>query len=460
MITRISQRILVSTLGLILLGFVMGNMILIYVGFIPVIYASIGFIIKTPKKYEVNRYDESLELFIGDRVTVKKTIKISKGLGPLIVYEKLPREFKLVNGSNIHVYWKGFEPITKQYEYEYECSRRGVYETGSVSIQGLHPFNLYPPNIETLANNQELVINPKPSIVKKVRRRQQYTLFPLPSESRIKLGAPTLDFREIRQYNHGDPYKNINWKATARLGTSPWKTPAVNEYEREGRRVVWIFLDKSNRLRLGNSINNSFEYAVQAATSLVEYYIVRQCKVGFAEFQTYPYKPIQGMWLRQKIEEVDSVTMNPDILYPESGQIQLYKINRRLLEVKTDTIGTSLLQIVQHAKRYLQGTNPLFIVITNLTHERVSDLRSSLDEMMKYSRRLRGQRINALIINVSGYFLASNTNYQKMAAALLQLEEKEFLRDVASPTVSVINWDPTSQDIVERMMEAVKSVEG
>ena len=454
MITRISQRILASTIGWILLGLVMGNMMLIYIGFIPFIYASIGFLIQTPNVFEISSSDEQDELYIGDKVRVDRSLTVSKGIGPVIIYEEIPSEFRLIDGNNINIYWKGQEPIKRHYQYEYECSRRGIYKVGDIRFQGQHPLDLHPPYMTTINNAQEVAVNLKPSIVKRVRRRQQYTLFPMPSESRIKLGTPTLDFREIRQYNYGDPYKSINWKATARLGTSPWKKPAINEYEREGKRVTWIFLDKSIRLRLGNSIANSFEYAIQAAASLAEYYIERNCRVGYAEYQTLRTESTSVLWMRSMGGKEEKIARHMDVFYPESGEMQLHKIRRRLLGVQTDTDGVGLFEIIQQSRKHLQGTNPLFIIITNLNEQGGVELARAIREMAKYTRK-REPRTNIIVINVSGYALASDTLYRKMAAKALQVEENRMLDELSSPGVSVINWDPSTQDLVHRMTETV-----
>jgi hypothetical protein len=42
-----------------------------------------------------------------------------------------------------------------------------------------------------------------------------------------------------------------------------------------------------------------------------------------------------------------------------------------------------------------------------------------------------------------------------MAAKMLQIEERRLLGELSSPGVSVINWDPSTQDLVHRMTETV-----
>jgi len=81
---------------------------------------------------------------------------------------------------------------------------------------------------------------------------------PFPINDMAKIGVATTDFREIRNYVYGDPIKNINWKATAR-SSSPEMWPLTNEYEVEGKKTVWLFLDTAGELEIGTNINNAFD---------------------------------------------------------------------------------------------------------------------------------------------------------------------------------------------------------
>ena len=462
LITRLPLQVMVSTLGLIFLGMIMGNMMLVYLGFIPVVYVAAGLLIENPDKITIIERGEIGEIYVDDIIQLERETTIEKGVGPVIVYEDIPREFSVSEGNNLNIYWKGLGSLKTSYMNRVKCTRRGTYEVGKVQTKSVHPFDLRSPINHDHDLEQELVVKPRPSRVKRVRRRRQYSLFPIPSESRIKLGVRTSDFKEIREYNYGDPYKSINWKATARLNTVRRGKPAVNEYEREGRRVTWIFLDKAARLNLGNSIKNSFEYAVQAAVSLAEYYIMRQCMVGFAEYTTRSIRDKRYPWFRlsteSKRDEAEGVAVSQQgsVIFPEAGTMQLYKIQRRLLVVKTEPAGLDLVQVVRQSKGHIHGTNPLFIIITNVNQSSIEPLRASIRELWQYSLRLRSQRTNIMIINVSGYQLASKTDYQEMATHALRFEEKELSRELSSPGVTVINWDPTEQNIVQTMLATVR----
>jgi hypothetical protein len=451
-----------NVLGLLLLGVVTGNIILIYIGIIPIIFTLTAIYLKVPSEVEVDLVDEVSEVYINDDVTLRRKLKVVEGLGPIIVYEPIPREFKILNGNNIHLLWKGREPLTHMIDTEIQCTKRGIYNFRSLTIRGMHPFELKSQIEKLHMLDQSLVVKPKPIRVKRVRQRRQYTLFPIPSESKIKIGVPTTDFREIRQYNYGDSYKKINWKATARLNTQIFNKPSVNEYEREGRRVTWILLDTAPRLELGNNIRNSLECAIQAVTSITEFYIQRQCMVGYAEFATTQRKMKMDAWFQapqNAVEETKTKTLQPyqQVIFPDAGPIQLHKIQRALLKTKINHKGPDLKETLHSCRGHIVGTNPLFIVITTIDEQSLPNLKESLKEIIKYSLRLGDRKTPILLINVSGYSMASNTDPQTLASKVLRFDEKELLGGIGGPGLITLNWDPDRENIIQAMMSTVRT---
>ena len=68
---------------------------------------------------------------------------------------------------------------------------------------------------------------------------------PMPQGALASMGMTTNDFKEIRSYYPGDPFKSINWKATSRNLIRGEIWPVVNEFQKEGKRLsgyFWILL--------------------------------------------------------------------------------------------------------------------------------------------------------------------------------------------------------------------------
>jgi len=59
-------------------------------------------------------------------------------------------------------------------------------------------------------------------------------------------GSEGLDFKDLREYQHGDDFRRIDWKASLRLGEL-----IVREFLREENVDVYIFLDNTREMRKG-----------------------------------------------------------------------------------------------------------------------------------------------------------------------------------------------------------------
>lgn len=89
------------------------------------------------------------------------------------------------------------------------------------------------------------------------------------------LGA--YDLREIREYQSGDPFKRLAWKASARRGKL-----MVREFDLEERDVVWLVLDASVELWSGLSGHSPLDVAIEAIATLAENHLERGNRVGLA----------------------------------------------------------------------------------------------------------------------------------------------------------------------------------
>ncbi|WP_258083292.1 DUF58 domain-containing protein [Thermococcus thermotolerans] len=84
----------------------------------------------------------------------------------------------------------------------------------------------------------------------------------------VLLGTESLEIKDLREYQHGDDFKRIDWKATARLGEI-----IVRDFLRESNADVYIFLDNTREMRKGlkmAKIDYASVLALQLAASLVK----------------------------------------------------------------------------------------------------------------------------------------------------------------------------------------------
>jgi len=85
-------------------------------------------------------------------------------------------------------------------------------------------------------------------------------------------GLESLDFKDLREYQHGDDFRRIDWKASLRLGEL-----IVREFLREDNVDVYIFLDNTREMRKGikrAKIDYGSTLVLQLASALLDNYNV------------------------------------------------------------------------------------------------------------------------------------------------------------------------------------------
>ena len=118
------------------------------------------------------------------------------------------------------------------------------------------------------------------------------------------------DLRELREYVHGDPYKLIAWKATAR---SPNGRPLVKELERETLRVHYLLLDMGVTMREGWPGQWKLDHALALCQNYARSILEGSDRIGFVSFDGEVFqhvKPGDGPVLRRRLSEKLLETMH------------------------------------------------------------------------------------------------------------------------------------------------------
>ncbi|MGH2935581.1 MAG: DUF58 domain-containing protein, partial [Gaiellaceae bacterium] len=159
--------------------------------------------------------------------------------------------------------------------------RLGVY-SWETRLGGRSPLRVYP-HVETL-----------------------HALLP-PLETQVFVGNQVsrargdgIEFADIREWQHGDRLRRINWRASARRGEL-W----VNDQHPERNTDVVLFIDTFTDLPLGDS--GTLDLTVRAATSLAHRYLERKDRVGIVSFGGFLSWLLPGSGTRQLYRIVDSL---------------------------------------------------------------------------------------------------------------------------------------------------------
>lgn len=203
----------------------------------PLLLLIMGLLFDAPGDFEVEREIEKAQTFVGNEIEVLVRVRVGRGIGLVMVRENIPKAFMTSSGSNVGYFFTYPGRRSFQLSYKLLPLKRGVYEIPKTEIISLHFLRIHPMKWGLYGGVNEIVVLPKIGITRWVRswralesQRSQI--------SKSLSGVTTLEFKEIREYKPGDPFKVINWKATARTGKL-----LVNEYEKEGQDTIILFLD-------------------------------------------------------------------------------------------------------------------------------------------------------------------------------------------------------------------------
>lgn len=264
---RPATALVLSAFVLVTLG-VSKNPIFLRLSAVPLLYLALGILIPKPDGVSVERAVERRDVRVGGEVKVRLRIRVRKGVGFVVLRENLPPELRPTGGSTSAVLFKGRGELRAEIEYTTRVLKRGLHRIPPAEVYSEHLLGLEKASLAFLGG--ETVIKGLPSVVKRrrVRLPMERSKFPVPPTTYSLIGSRSTDFSEVREYLPGDPLKFINWKATARRGK-----PLVNEFEREGKRSVFIYIDTGME-------DFALESSIALAASLVEYLTWKNFSVG------------------------------------------------------------------------------------------------------------------------------------------------------------------------------------
>ena len=175
MLTRDTQELVVSGVTFLVMGMFLGNLILIVLGLFPIVFLAIGIIIGQPREIEVTRGGEDQKIWVDGQVadTLKATVR--GGVGLVTFSDVLPESFKLEEGTNFKVLWKGPLERKETIAYRVTCAKRGRYELDSVSWEARHPLQITDNRLGKHPAPRTYIVQPKPLFVKRLRERKALT---------------------------------------------------------------------------------------------------------------------------------------------------------------------------------------------------------------------------------------------------------------------------------------------
>ena len=208
-------------------------------------------------------------VFEDDGVTVTIAITANSALPLAVVLGPFPRETALTSGKHRAVFALA-RGETAGFSYGLRCPVRGVHDLGTIVVQvrdrwGLRVWerrHVEPRAIRVYPRVAPLRSLPRP-------RRTQTSIGDYVSRA---LGEG-IEPGDIRQFAPGDAIRQVNWRASLRLGTL-----YVTQHQREHNADVVLMLD--TLAEVGPAHGTTLDWSVRAAASLATAYLARKDRVG------------------------------------------------------------------------------------------------------------------------------------------------------------------------------------
>lgn len=155
------------------------------------------------------------------------------------------------------------------------CSQRGPWTIGPTTLRSSDPFGFFSSR-RTTNRREELFVYPRSFPVHDPPFRNERMLGPL--TARRRLVTDPMRRAGIRDYHPEDPFRIINWKATARTGGLKVN---VNDPVVSTVMMIVLNLDTFTHYWEGLAIEQS-ERAIETAASIALWGIEQQISVGIA----------------------------------------------------------------------------------------------------------------------------------------------------------------------------------
>ena len=442
MFSALPVRWLALGFGLLSLALGTGNLILLAGAVYTLIIVLMGAALVAPGKIVVKRSTPRLFFWAGDELEVTREVEVGEGVGPLYVYDRLPPESDVTGGNNLRVIWKRPGPKTYDLSYRISCPKRGVYTLGETVWDAEAPLGLHQRMHGSVGPSLEISIVPRTQAIRRVNEIRGRAHSVYPQDDVATMGVSTTDFTELRPYTPGDPLRWVNWKASAR-NTGSDNPLMVNQYEPEGRKAVWIFMDGADYMDVGTNLSAMIDDVAEAAGSIAQYYLTRGYTLG-----AYIYNS------------------QSDILTPEVGQKQFRRLTNMLTRFQPGRPNQNLLQAVEWCKGFLFRLQPEVYTITRLDvhYPRGAGESPYLEGFLAGIRRLvalrprsrRSNQIRVVHLEPGGYQRAQ-TPLETQAKGLMRWESQTLYGTLGRSGASVLRWDPKQQDFASTLLRHINT---
>lgn len=299
-------------------------------------------------------------LSLGDPNPIKLTIRSKARMSlHVMVIDELPEQFQERNFSLSLDMAAG---AVYEQTYELRPLSRGEYHFGKINLYlssglGLIRRRLRKPLAAKVAVYPSIIQMKKYELKTFARTAVEYGV------KKVRRIGHSYEFEHIKQYNRGDDYRSINWKATGRRAQL-----MVNVYEDEKSQAVYTIIDKSRVMHMPFHGLSLFDYAVNASLVIANIVLGKQDKAGLLTFAEQPKARIRADRGKHQLRKILEALYNESEGSVEANYESMYMsvrdlVNgRALLFLYTNFESTYALQRALPQLRKLNDQHLLVVV--------------------------------------------------------------------------------------------------
>ena len=339
-------------------------------------------------------------VFEGDAVAVTVSVTTRSAIPLLELLEPLPQGSQLASGRNRAL--MSLRPgQTASFRYEVRWAGRGLHDLGTVVVRGRDRWGI---RAWERRHAERTRVRVYPRIV-------SLRSLPRPFHTQTSIGDYTspalgegIEPGDIRQFTPGDRIRQVNWRASLRLGSL-----YVTQRHLERNADVVLMLD--TLAQVGVAPESTLDFGVRAAASLATAYLARKDRVGLIVYG--------GLidWAR-----------------PGSGRAQYERLAGTLL--RADIVFTYVAKDLALVPPRVLPPHALVIAITPLLDPRFT--KAALDVVA------RGFDLIALVVSPVAVTraLLGGSEADDLACRLWALERRAQLDGLRRHGIAVLEWNP------------------
>jgi|ACXJ01.1.fsa_nt_gi uncharacterized protein (DUF58 family) len=385
--------------------------------FMPVIFIFLLSYMERDLKLDID-YDIPKFLKVGDEYKIWVKISAKKGFGMLNM--KLPTfpEMNIVDGTNVHLFFKGFREREKTMDYTIVTTRRGIFNWTDILIEYQPVIGYKRKKLLKFPVDHNIEVDPQIKMLKKSQFQLKSNRVK-PRNSVTRTGPPTHEFESIREYIPGDPFKTINWKSSAK--TSYKENLMVNVYEREGLKNFIFYVDVSPFMSRGSSVENPLEYAITLVLSGSKYLLSKNYNVGF-----WPIK-------------LNHLKRNEYVL-PSSGMDTFNQIRLSLLLLESKWVTEKFNGLGSSLTRIMMETRPSVMIMTSLERGNLSRIETIASHLSRF-------KVIPTIVDIRAESIAAKFTDPRLSKVFSVKNYNLTKNRLSSTSGRLIQWDPVNETL-------------